>query len=45
MLKVIKLSVDSWENKERKEKWSQYVVELERFSEFPHFFGMYLKDQ
>ena len=27
------------------EKWSQYVSELEKFSEFPHFFGMYLKDQ
>lgn len=44
MIKVIKKSVESWDNKDRKEKWLQYVLELEKFSEFPHFFGMYLKD-
>lgn len=44
MIKVIKKSLEGWKNKERKEKWYQYVLELEKFSSFPHFFGMYLKD-
>lgn len=44
MIKVIKKSIESWKNKDRREKWYQYVLELERFSSFPHFFGMYLKD-
>lgn len=44
MIKVIKKSLEGWKNKERKEKWHQYVLELEKFSSFPHFFGMYLKD-
>lgn len=44
MIKVLKKSIEGWKNVARKEKWSQYVVELEKFSNFPHFFGMYLKD-
>lgn len=44
MIKVIKKSIGEWKNKERRDKWSQYALELEKFSSFPHFFGMYLKD-
>jgi hypothetical protein len=45
MIKVIKKSIESWKNKQRMEKWLQYVIELENFSHFPHFFAIYLKDK
>lgn len=28
MIKVIKKSIESWKNKERREKWYQYALEL-----------------
>lgn len=45
MIKVIKKSIEGWKNKVRMEKWLQYVTELENFSQFPHFFAIYLKDK
>jgi|JI61114C2RNA_FD_contig_31_3752650_length_1010_multi_3_in_0_out_0_1 hypothetical protein len=45
MIKVIKKSIEGWKNKAKMEKWLQYVIELENFSHFPHFFAIYLKDK
>lgn len=45
MIKVIKKSIEGWKNKTKMEKWLQYVTELESFSQFPHFFAIYLKDK
>lgn len=45
MIKAIKKSVGDWKNAARKEKWLQYINELQKFSGFPHFFGVYLREK
>ena len=45
MIKAIQKSISDWTNVVRKEKWTQYVNELEKFSGFPHFFGVYLREK
>jgi len=45
MIIAIKKSISDWSNAVRKEKWMQYINEVEKFSGFPHFFGVYLREQ
>ena len=45
MIIAIKKSINDWSNAVRKQKWMQYINEVEKFSGFPHFFGVYLREK
>jgi len=45
IISVVLKSLDGWQNKERSDKWKQFMCELETFSSLPHFFEFFMKDK